>query len=77
VEGVLNPDFTDGVSAKERVKQLAEGHEVELWRLVTQFRFDSPGHRPKRTSVKTIGRSSQSRTLPRSELMIAVSMQRK
>ena len=48
LEGVLNLDFTDDVSAKERVKQLADGHEVELWRLVTQFKSDNPRHRPKR-----------------------------
>jgi hypothetical protein len=48
VAGALNLDFTDDGSAKQCAKQLADGHEVELWRLVTQFKFDDPRHRPKR-----------------------------
>lgn len=37
VNGVLNLDLTDDVSAREHARELAEGHEVELWRLVANF----------------------------------------
>lgn len=47
LEGVLNLDCADA-AAKEHVKRLADGHEVELWRLVAQFKSDDPRHRPKR-----------------------------
>jgi hypothetical protein len=48
LEGVLNLDCADDHSAKELVEQLADGYEVELWRLVAEFEFDHPRHRPRR-----------------------------
>jgi hypothetical protein len=48
VEAVLNLDCADDFSAQEQVKRLADGYEVELWRLVAQFKFDDRRHRPKR-----------------------------
>jgi hypothetical protein len=48
LESVLNLDCADDVSAKERVRRLADGYEVELWRLVAELKFDDPRHRPKR-----------------------------
>ena len=36
------------LSATERAGLLADGHEVQLWRLVAELKFDDPRHRPKR-----------------------------
>lgn len=36
----------DDVAAKGHAKRLADGHEVELWRLVARFKFDIPRGRP-------------------------------
>jgi len=47
--GALNLDCTDDDAAKEHAKRLAEGHEVELWRWVAQFKFDNP----RRTQAAT------------------------
>jgi hypothetical protein len=41
--GVVNLDCTDDDAAKKHANQLADGHEVELWRLVVQI-----GPSPKR-----------------------------
>ncbi|MBR1229035.1 MULTISPECIES: hypothetical protein [unclassified Bradyrhizobium] len=46
--GVVNFDCTDDDAAKERAKQLGNGHEVQLWRQVTQFKFENPPDRSKR-----------------------------
>jgi hypothetical protein len=46
--GVLNLDCANDFSAKELAEQLADGCEVELWRLVAEFEFDVPRHRPRR-----------------------------
>jgi hypothetical protein len=48
LEGVLNLDCADDLSAKALAEQLADGYEVELWRLVAEFEFDVPRHRPRR-----------------------------
>jgi hypothetical protein len=32
-------------AAKEHAKQLADGHEVELWQLITLFKSDNPARR--------------------------------
>ena len=48
LEGVLNLDCADDLSAKTLAGQLADGYEVELWRLVAEFEFDVPRHRPRR-----------------------------
>ncbi len=45
---VVNFDSTDDDAAKEQAKRLADGHEVQLWRQVAQFKFDNPRDRPKR-----------------------------
>jgi hypothetical protein len=44
----VNLGCTDDDAAKEYAKRLADDHEVELWRLVAQFKFDDPRDRPKR-----------------------------
>jgi hypothetical protein len=48
LEGVLNLDCADDFSAKALAERLADGCEVELWRLVAEFEFDVPRHRPRR-----------------------------
>ena len=40
---VVNLACTDDDAAKEHASQLADGQEVELWRLVAQF--DNPPHK--------------------------------
>ena len=45
---VVNLDCTDDDAAKEHARRLADGHKVELWRLVEQFKFDNPRDGPKR-----------------------------
>jgi hypothetical protein len=45
--GVVNFDCTDDDAAKEHAKRLADGHGVQLWRMVAQFKFDNPRDRPK------------------------------
>jgi hypothetical protein len=44
----VNLACTDDDAAKEHAKRLADGHEVELWRLVADFKLDNPPDRPKR-----------------------------
>jgi hypothetical protein len=44
----VNLSCTDDDAAKEHAKRLADGHEVELWRLVADFKLDNPPDRPKR-----------------------------
>jgi hypothetical protein len=46
--GAVNLARTDDDAAKEHARRLADGHEVELWRLVARFKFDNPRDRPKR-----------------------------
>jgi len=48
LEGVLNLDCADDLSAKALAGQLADGYEVELWRLVAEFKFEDVQHRPRR-----------------------------
>ncbi|TPL43615.1 hypothetical protein [Mesorhizobium sp. B2-4-6] len=53
-KGSINLTCIDDVAAKEQARLLADGHEVELWRLVARFKFDNPRSRPagtKRTRV--------------------------
>lgn len=45
--GVVNLDCPDDASATKRAGQLADGHEVQLWRLVAELKFDDPRHRSK------------------------------
>ena len=45
---VINLDCIDDDTAKEHAMRLADGHEVELWRLVARFKFDNPRHGLKR-----------------------------
>lgn len=45
---VVNLECPDDASAARRAGQLADGHEVQLWRLVAEFKFDDPQHRSKR-----------------------------
>ena len=40
----INVDCTDDNAAKEQAKRLADGQEVELWRLVAQLKLDYSGH---------------------------------
>jgi hypothetical protein len=40
----VNLGCTDDDAAKEHAKQLADGQEVELWRLVAQYKFDDRRH---------------------------------
>lgn len=47
--GGVNLACTDDDAAKEHAKRLADGHEVELWRLVARFKFDNPRRRPAAT----------------------------
>jgi hypothetical protein len=46
--GVFDIDRTDDDVAKEHARQLAGRHEVELWRLVAEFKFEDVQHRPRR-----------------------------
>jgi hypothetical protein len=46
--GAVNLDCADDDAAKEHAKRLADGHEVQLWRLVAQFKFDKPRDGPRR-----------------------------
>jgi hypothetical protein len=48
LEGVLNLGCADDFSAKALAEQLAEGCEVEVWRLVAEFEFGIPRHRHRR-----------------------------
>ncbi|MGX9148084.1 hypothetical protein [Mesorhizobium sp. 128a] len=47
--GGVNLACTDDDAAKEHARRLADGHEVELWRLVARFKFDNPRGRPAAT----------------------------
>jgi hypothetical protein len=47
--GSINLTCIDDVAAKEQARLLADGHEVELWRLVARFKFDHPRSRPAGT----------------------------
>ena len=40
----VNLGCTDDDAAKEHAKRLADGQEVELWRLVAQYKFDDRRH---------------------------------
>ena len=40
----INVDCADDNTAKEHAKRLADGQEVELWRLVAQLKLDYSGH---------------------------------
>jgi hypothetical protein len=40
----MNVDCIDDDAAKEQAKRLADGQEVELWRLVAQLKLDYSGH---------------------------------
>ena len=44
----VNLHCPDDASATKRAGRLADGHEVQLWRLVAELKFDDPQHRPKR-----------------------------
>jgi hypothetical protein len=46
--GGINLARTDDNAAKEHARRLADGHEVELWRLVARFKSDNPRDGPKR-----------------------------
>jgi hypothetical protein len=39
----INVDCTDDNAAKEHAKRLADGQEVELWRLVAQLKLGYSG----------------------------------
>jgi len=43
---VVNFDCFDDASATEQVGRLADGHEVQLWRLVAELKFDDRGTDP-------------------------------
>ena len=45
---VVNLHCPDDASATERAGRLADGHEVQLWRLVAELKFDDPQHRSRR-----------------------------
>lgn len=45
---VVNLHCPDDASATERAGRLADGHEVQLWRLVAELKFDDQGQRHKR-----------------------------
>lgn len=45
---VVNLHCPDDASATERAGRLADGHEVQLWRLVAELKFDDPRQRSKR-----------------------------
>jgi hypothetical protein len=47
--GGVNLTCTDDDAAKEHARRLAEGHEVELWRLIARLKFDNPRGRPAAT----------------------------
>jgi hypothetical protein len=47
--GGVNLACIDDVAAKERARRLADGYEVELWRLVARFKFDNARGRPAAT----------------------------
>lgn len=47
--GGVNLACTDDGAAQEHARQLADGHEVELWRLVARLRSDNPRGRPAAT----------------------------
>jgi hypothetical protein len=40
----INVECTDDNVAKEHAKRLADGQEVELWRLVAQLKLEYSGH---------------------------------
>jgi hypothetical protein len=44
--GAVTLDCIDDEAAKERVREVLEGHRGELWRLVTMFEPDGPSIRP-------------------------------
>jgi hypothetical protein len=44
----VNVACTDDDAAIEHAKRLADGYEVEVWRLVAQVKLDNRSHRPKR-----------------------------
>ncbi|AZO34693.1 hypothetical protein EOA27_01135 [Mesorhizobium sp. M2A.F.Ca.ET.037.01.1.1] len=48
-KGGINLTCIDDVAAKEQARLLADGHEVELWRLVARFKSDNPRSRPAAT----------------------------
>jgi hypothetical protein len=48
LEGVLNLDCADDLSAKALAGQLAHSYKVELWRLIAEFEFHYPRRRPRR-----------------------------
>ena len=45
---VVNLHCPDDASATKRAGRLADGNEVQLWRLVAELKFDDPRHRAKR-----------------------------
>ena len=46
--GGINFARTDDDAAIEHARRLADGREVELWRLVARFKSDNPREGPKR-----------------------------
>jgi hypothetical protein len=52
--GAVNLVCTDDETAKEHASRLADGHEVELWRLVARFKFDNPRSRPAATQRRRV-----------------------
>ena len=48
---VVNFDCLDDASATGRVARLANGHEVQLWRLVAELKFDDGGTDPSGDKV--------------------------
>ena len=49
---VVNLHCPDDASATERAGRLADGHEVQLWGLVAEIKFDDPQQRHKRRSFR-------------------------
>ena len=45
--GAVSLTCTDDETAKEQATRLAEGQEVELWRLVARLKFDDPQSAPR------------------------------
>jgi hypothetical protein len=43
----VNLDCVDDEAAKERIKELVDGRELELWRLVARLELDNPPREPK------------------------------
>jgi hypothetical protein len=60
--GAVDVDCTDDEAAKERLREVADGCVVELWRLTTVFEADSPSVQPSHEELLARGRGPKRRT---------------